>query len=219
MIPDSAKVKDLKESMMPYIVALTALLWGEAVLEITTQGLIHSADNFTEIYLGLLGAYAGVGEAKNWLQKIPADPADDSTLERVQRGGFFVALWFVPLIGAYLWRLKDSAIPMPKDLQHIVMGLVLIFFAKAASRHVRHSRRGVGGQGEVIPEGVQAENTLSVEDRVQSALSTSASGKSFAELQAALPDVPRRSLYRALNTLIKDRRIKRMGHGQYMDAD
>src|SRR5258706_5813448 len=159
-----------KEFMMPFILALTTLLWAEAALETITRGSMHAPTSLAELYLTMMAAYAGTGEVQKWLQKSPADPAEDPWLERAQKGGTLVALWLTLLIAVHLWQLHDHTVPMPIDLKAIATGLVVIFFAKVASRHVRHTRRGVGGPGGIIFEAAGNEESSSARGALIGAL-------------------------------------------------
>src|SRR5262245_36386757 len=125
MMPDVAG-NPSKENMMPFIMAMTTLLWGEALLETVTRGALHAPTSLADLYLTLMGAYAGTGEVQKWLQKTPADPAQDPWLERANKGGFFVALWLAILVGVHLWQLRDHTVLMPVDLKPVATGVVVI---------------------------------------------------------------------------------------------
>jgi hypothetical protein len=217
MIPEYLeKHKDVKEFMMPFIAVLTAILWGEAWLEIISHDAWRSSHNLTKIYLAMMGAYAGAGEAQKWFQKNASDPADDTTLERMHRGGFFVALWLLPLLSSYVWGIFDQKVPMPGPLQDIATGLVIIFFVKAASRHVRHTHRGIGGAAADDSEIVEGQDELTV--AVRQKILASPDGMKPAEIKAAFPDRHPRKILRALSNLIASGQVSRSGNPHTAEA-
>ena len=205
-----------KEFMMPFIAALTTLLWLETALEALTRGGMHAPTSLSDLYLTLMGAYAGAGEVQKWLQKIPQDPAQDPWLEKAQKGGAFVALWMVLLIAVHLWQLQDSTVRMPVDLKPITTGLVLIFFAKVASRHVRRSQRGVGGPVGSSPSGVE-EQRASARGELLALLAQAPEGFSMEEVVERLPGYSRRHLMRELSSLTAGHSIERTGSRHHRD--
>ena len=204
-----------KEFMMPFISALTALLWVEAALEALTRGAMYAPTPLADLYLTLMGAYAGAGEVQKWLQKDPADPAQDPWMERAQKGGAFVALWMTLLIAVHLWQLHDSTLPMPADLKPVTTGLVVIFFAKIASRHVRHSRRGLGGPAGAAAEADQA---VSAREAVIELLGRSPEGLELGDIVAQLPGYSQRHILRELSALKADQTVERTGVPRARDA-
>jgi len=184
--------------MMPFLVALTTLLWGEAVLEAMTSGAMVAPTSLADLYLTMMGAYAGAGEVQKWLQKYPQNPADDPWFERAQKGGTFVALWMTLLIAVHLWQLYDHTVVMPINLKPITTGLVVIFFAKVASRQVRRSRRGVGGPA---TGGLDETGDSSAREAILALLGHSPEGLSSSDIGERLPLYSRRHLSRELSEL------------------
>src|SRR5437868_1172112 len=83
------EIQDRTHLMGPFVAGATALFGGLAILELMSRGQIRSVDNSADIYLALLGAYAGTGELKRWLTK-DTNP-EDPWIQRAQKGEFFVA--------------------------------------------------------------------------------------------------------------------------------
>ncbi len=204
----------------PAVLGFTLALWTTSLLEILTRGGMRSDDNLTGIYLSLMASYVAGIEVEKWLQKEPADPQNDAWVERMQRAGGFLSLWLLLLMGAYLARLHDHSLPMPTALKAIVAGLIPIFMAKRASRHVRHSRRGVGESADVDLEADSAgeEEDDSVEDRLSESLRGAADGLSFQQLAATLAPTSARQVSRALKKLLAARRIVRLGRPHTKDV-
>ena len=201
----------------PAVFGLTALLWGESLLEVLTLGGVHSSDNLTGVYLSVLASYATGIEVQKWMQAQPADPAADPWLEKVQRGGGFVGLWLFLLIGTYLARLKYPDVPMPASLKPIVTGIIPIFLAKRASRHVRHTRRGVGGgEDEIGPAEDAGEGP--VKERLLDILKGAPEGLGFQELVQAMDPASSRQVSRALKDLLEDKAILRAGRPRTPDV-
>lgn len=209
--------KSAQAIIAPLATLLTAFLWLETWLEILSRGSYHSPDDLSKLYLATMAAYAGAAEITKWLIKAPTDPSEDPRFERIHRGGFFVWLWLAPLLFAYGWRITNPAIPMPEPLKKITIGLVGIFFLKAASRKFRHQRHGVidpatgelddgqsSGQGDSAQESDFAEV-------VYQRIAAAPQGMSVAEILVAFPDANKPRLYRAFDKLVKARRLTRTG--------
>src|SRR5690349_20311518 len=124
----------------PFAGFLTIFLWLETWLEILSQGSHRSPDDLSKLYLATMTAYACAAEISKWLVHAPTDPTQDPQLERIQRGGVLLGFWLIPLMFVYTWRISNDKIPMPGPLNKIVIGLVGIFFLKAASRRLRHQK-------------------------------------------------------------------------------
>src|ERR1051326_565094 len=129
--------KPAQAVIAPFAAFLTAYLWLETWVEIITRGAYHSPDDLSKIYLATMAAYATSAEITKWFNGVPTNPIQDPRLEKIQRGGFFIALWLLPLMFTYSWRITNSQIPMPGPLKTIVMGLIGIFFLTVASRKMR----------------------------------------------------------------------------------
>ncbi len=198
-----------KTVIAPIVVGLSTLLWGEALLEVLTRGGMHSPDNLNELYLSVISGYATAGEAQKWLQKGISDPLQDPWVERMQRGGGLLAMWFLLLIGTYLIRLVDPAVPMPSALKPITTGLVLIFLAKRASRYVRHTRKGTLGDPSLVDGMNEAQG--STEERIRELLKNTPDGLSIQDLTLQLETVSPRQLARSLKNLMDAKRLLKEG--------
>src|SRR5437773_1617785 len=135
--------KTAQAVIAPFAALLTTYLWLVTWLEILSRGAYHSSDDLSKLYLAIMTAYSCMAEISKWTVNEPSVPGSDPMLERIHRGGFFIALWLAPLLFAYSWRISNPHIPMPGPLEKITVGLVGIFFLKAASRHLRHKKHGV----------------------------------------------------------------------------
>jgi hypothetical protein len=207
--------KPAQAVIAPFAALLTAYLWLESWLEILTRGAYHSPDDLSKLYLAIMAAYAGAAEISKWLNNEPTIPGSDPMFERIHRGGFFVWLWLVPLLFAYGWRITNPAIPMPGPLQKITIGLVGIFFLKAASRRWRHKQHGVidpvTGLVDDNKEESSEEADADFVDVLCQRIATSPNGASIADMTTAFPDTSRPTLFRALDKLVKAKRVTRTG--------
>ena len=163
-----------------------------------------------------------MAEISKWTVNEPSVPGSDPMLERIHRGGFFIALWLAPLLFAYSWRISNPHIPMPGPLEKITVGLVGIFFLKAASRHLRHKKHGVINPvtglvaDDEEPSADQADADF-VEVLCQR-IATSNKGASVANMTTAFPDKSRGAIYRALDQLMKAKRVTRTGKPRTPDV-
>src|SRR6266571_4496627 len=110
--------------LAPMVVGMTTLTLGEAVMEAITRGTLKSPDTLSDMYLMLMGGYMTGIEVQKWTQKDPADPANDPWLERVNRAGWILLLWWGLFLGIHLWRYYDATVPMPASLKPITMGMI-----------------------------------------------------------------------------------------------
>jgi len=193
--------------MTPFVIGATTLLGGLAVLELISRGQIRSIDNSSDIYLALLGAYAGAGELKRWFSKEQVDCKEDPWLERARKGGMFVTFWLVLYAAALLWRVADSGVPMPHELKAITLRTIGVFFVTYSSRRLHRARRSDSGIQEPDNEAV-----------VLAALGRSPSGLSRRQITEQLPEIPPRTLARVLGKLSASRQISRDGHPNSPDA-
>src|SRR5438067_2400887 len=113
--------------LAPLVVGLTTLTWAEAFLEAVTRGGMRSPDALGDAYLTVMGGYVVGIEIQKWKQATPADPANDPWVERAQRSGVILWLWWVLFIGIHLWRYRDISVPMPATVKAITMGVTLLF--------------------------------------------------------------------------------------------
>jgi hypothetical protein len=206
--------KPAQAVIAPFATLLTTFLWLETWVEILSRGARHSPDDLSKLYLAVMAAYAGASEITKWLNSYPTDPAEDPRFERIQRGGFFIGLWLAPLLFAYGWRITDPNVPMPAPLEKITMGLVGIFFLKAASRRIRHKKHGVidpaTGQLKQDPDD-DAPGQSDLSDAVYKHIASRPDGMSVVDIQSAFPEVSRPRLYRAFDELMQAKRLTRTG--------
>ncbi len=213
--------KPAQAVIAPFATLLTTFLWLETWAEILSKGARHSPDDLSKLYLAVMAAYAGAAEISKWLNNYATDPSQDPRFERIQRGGFFIGLWLAPLLFAYGWRITNPAIPMPAPLQKITVGLVGIFFLKAASRRFRHKKHGVidpvtGQLKKDSDDDTPDQPELS--EVVYEHIATKTDGMSVTEIQAAFPDVSKPRLYRAFEELMQTKRLTRTGKPRTPDV-
>jgi len=209
--------KSAQAIIAPLATLLTTFLWLETWLEILSRGAYHSPDDLSKLYLAAIAAYSGAAEINKWLVNEPTDPTQDPRFERIQRGGFFVWLWLAPLLFAYGWRITNPAIPMSEPIKKIAMGLIGIFFLKAASRKWRHKEHGVIGSD---AERVESEgaNTPDVTGMVYSHLLAAPNGLTAAECLRTIPKIQKTAFYRAVEKLLDAHRIRRVGKPHRKDV-
>src|SRR5258706_1878823 len=134
--------------MMPFALGSTTLLGGSTILELASKGAIASPDRASRIYLAVMGAYAGAGELKGWLQKVSPESSDEDNpwLDHARKGGLFVAFWLLLYASAYVIRIFNRAYPMPHELEPTTLEIVGLFFVTYSARSLRRARLGGGGR-------------------------------------------------------------------------
>lgn len=193
--------------MMPFALGATTLLGGSSFLELVTHGAIRSPDNAAPLYLAIMAAYAGAGEVKGWMHK--RNPAEAEAispwLERARKGGIFVSFWLILYASAYLLRLWDPSYPMPHELKTIALEIVSLFFVTYSARSLRRSRYGASDTG------ANDADAAAFQDQILRYLQTQADGAAPRDILAQFPDVPRRTLNRALAELVSGKKLSREG--------
>src|SRR5262249_44394184 len=104
-----------------------------------------------------------------------------------------------------------------EPLKKITIGLIGIFFFKAASRRFRHQKNGVIDPvtGEV-KGGAPSEHDLT--EALYVKIAEQPNGMTPAEITAAFPDKSKPSLYREVHKLIKGNRMIRVGRPRTADV-
>lgn len=202
----------------PLVVGMTTLTWAEAFLEAITRGGMRSPDALGEAYLTLMGGYVVGIEIQKWKQATPANPANDPWVERAQRSGVILWLWWVLYIGIHLCRYKDLAVPMPVSVKAITMGVTLLFIGKRVSRQVRHSKRGIGGSYPNSGLDVAPSDEPPADEQVSAVISGSPNGLTLQELEDALPELSRPTIVRGLRDLLQNKFVIREGKPRTRDA-
>ncbi len=147
-----------------------------------------------------------------------ASPANDPWLERAQRSGVILMLWWVLFIGVHLWRYKDLTVPMPVTVKAITRGITLLFIGKRVSRHVRHSKRGIGGSYADSGLDVAPNDVPPADEQVSAAISGAPNALTLQELEDALPELSRPTIVRGLRELLEKKLIIREGKPRTRDA-
>lgn len=196
--------------MMPYAMGATFLLGFSTILELASKGSIASPDRASRIYLTLMGAYAGAGELKGWLHKVPPEESDEVNpwLDHARKGGLFVAFWVLLYAAAYIIRLFERAYPMPHELESVTLEIIGLFFVTFSARSLRRVRLAGAGSGGRDDAGSDASETLTA------FLKTRPEGTTIREIEEKFPDATRRSLNRLIAGLIEEKQIVRDGAPQ-----
>jgi len=196
--------KEHNQILTTIVTGYTTMLLGKTVLELTTQGAVHSLDLMADSYLAVMAVYAGAGEWEKWKRAGAWNPANDPWLERAQRGGVFLTLWSIPFFAAYLWRLYDPTVPYPAELKRIWTGLFTIFMAKNTSRSIRHTRKGL------YPGEPGSDEAPDLSQDIFSFIKSQPDQESTTtEVCAQFPAVTRRHITRLLEQLTRQRQLER----------
>jgi hypothetical protein len=187
--------------MRPFALGATAYLWILNLLEVITRGRLHSPDQWSDVYMLILGTYAGAGEIKRWNTGEVTDP--ETWPEQVRKGGPIVTAWILLLFGVGAWRLFDPSRLMPTELKEITMKVIGVFFGVYALRQVRKSRaRSAVDSSDPVADNADTQRILE---------HLRANGpKTPAAISDAL-NIPRRSLSRLLKALVESGRLTRDG--------
>ncbi len=196
--PSVPSPKDGSLFMRPFAFGMTAYLLAYNLLFILTRGNFKAQDPLAEMYLFVLGAYAGAPEIKR-LTIAPADPDPEGWPERLRKGGPFITSWFLLWAVAVTWRIADPTIPMPPELPRITMQVIALFLGTYA---LRQYRKRVGGKARGNASGDERENVLAYLRQ---------NGPSTPKTIREALTLPRRSVTRLLAELLEEGELVRSG--------
>ena len=199
--------------MRPLALGWTTYLLACNALYLITQGAFASPDRWSELYVVVLGTYAGGAEVKHWVNG--TDHPDPSCwMEKIRKGGPLVMLWNLLLAAAGALRLHDPSWPMPPELKTVTLQVTALFFGTYALRQVR--RRAVarsrlkGSPGEAAREDAEDSFSAAADPSSVAAYLKDHGPSSPATLVEAL-GISRRSLNRLLRQMTTEGTLRRQG--------
>jgi len=114
---------------------LTTMLPGVSTLiGLQTPNKIQSSNLMSNLYLALLGIYAGYKEFLRWTSGSTEQEIPEEQVKRFKRGEFIVTFWVVlAVVAMSIWQMKLIA-NMPAELFRTAMQALAIMFGTYASK-------------------------------------------------------------------------------------
>ena len=116
--------------LFPLLTLYTVAYLGLMAAEFLLRGVLMVPGGMMPVYVALVGAYAADKEIRRWA----------GAAEAPRKGSFFVYLWMLFFLAAFLLRIFRPEFIMPEELGAIVLQILGIFFGSYASKGVFANR-------------------------------------------------------------------------------
>ncbi len=116
--------------LFPLLTFYTVVYLGLMAVEFFLPAVVRVPDGMMPIYIALVGAYAADKEVRRWA----------GVAEPPRKGSFFVYLWMVFFLMAFLVRAFRPEFSMPTELGVVVLQVLGIFFGSRASKYIYNAR-------------------------------------------------------------------------------
>lgn len=116
--------------LFPLLTFYTVGYLGLMAVEFFLRGVVRVPDGMMPVYVALVGAYAADKEIRRWA----------GAAEPPRKGSFFVYLWMLFFLAAFLIRTFRPEFIMPTELGAVVLQVLGIFFGSRASKYIYNAR-------------------------------------------------------------------------------
>jgi len=116
--------------LFPLLTFYTAGYLGLMIADFVLKRSFDLPDGILPVYIALLGAYAADKEIRRWI----------GAPEPARKGSFFVYLWLLFFLTAYIICSFRPEYVMPNNLTSVCLQVLAIFFGSKASKYVWESR-------------------------------------------------------------------------------
>lgn len=118
--------------LSPLLMVYTIVYLGLMVYDFAAREAFNLPAGMMVVYIALVGAYAADKEIRRWLGKE----------EPPRAGSFFVYLWFVFFLIAFVIQSFKPAFVLPEDLGKIALQVLGIFFGSKTSKKIYEIKTG-----------------------------------------------------------------------------
>lgn len=112
--------------LFPLLTIYTIAYLGLMIYDFAAKDAFKMPAGMMAVYIALLGAYAADKEIRRWLGKEAAS----------RKGSFFVYLWFLLFLAAFVIHSFKAEFTLPKDLSKVTLEVLAIFFGSKASKKI-----------------------------------------------------------------------------------
>lgn len=179
--------------LSPLLMLYTVVYLGLMIYDFAMRGAFKMPTGMMVVYIALVTAYAADKEIRRWMGKE----------EPPRAGSFFVYLWLLFFLVAFVIRSFWPTFTQPADLSAVALQVLAIFFGSKASKKIYDTKTGKN-----------TAKVLSEQDQIMELVRTR--GKiSRAEVAAALA-VSSTTAWRKLSDMEKKGLLKQVG--EHKDA-
>lgn len=118
--------------LSPLLMVYTFVYLGLMVYDFAAREAFNLPSGMIAVYIALVGAYAADKEIRRWLGK--EEPA--------RAGSFFVYLWLIFFLVAFVIRSFKPEFALPEDLGAVALQVLGIFFGSKASKKIYEVKSG-----------------------------------------------------------------------------
>lgn len=112
--------------LFPLLTIYTIAYMGLMIYDFAAKAAFVMPAGMMAVYIALLGAYAADKEIRRWLGKEATS----------RKGSFFVYLWFLLFLTAFVIHSFKSEYTLPNDLSKVTLEVLAIFFGSKASKKI-----------------------------------------------------------------------------------
>ncbi|MDO9542222.1 MAG: helix-turn-helix domain-containing protein [Kiritimatiellia bacterium] len=116
--------------LFPLLTIYTVGYLGLMIADFVLKRAFDLPDGILPVYIALLGAYAADKEIRRWI----------GAPEPARKGSFFVYLWLLFFLTAYIIYSFRPEYVLPNNLTAVCLQVLAIFFGSKASKYVWESR-------------------------------------------------------------------------------
>lgn len=142
--------------LFPLLTFYTAVYLGLIAAEFVLRGAFTLPAGLMPVYIALTGAYAADKEIRRWAGN-PEPP---------RKGSFFVHLWLMFYLVAFMIRSFRPEFGLPAELGNVVLQVLGIFFGSRASKSIWESRGKTVADSELPERGEQVLELIRIKGRI-----------------------------------------------------
>ena len=117
--------------LFPLLTIYTAAYMALMIADFVLKGTFDLPDGIMPVYIALLGAYAADKEIRRWI----------GTPEPPRKGSWFVYLWLLFFLTAYIICSFRPEYSLPSNLLPVCLQVLGVFFGSKASKYVWETRQ------------------------------------------------------------------------------
>jgi len=142
--------------LFPLLTFYTVVYLGLIAAEFVLHGAFILPPGLMPVYIALTAAYAADKEIRRWA----------GTPEPPRKGSFFVYLWLLFYLVAFMMRSFRPEFALPEELGKVVLQVLGIFFGSRASKYIWESRGKTMDDSELPERGKQVLELIRIKGRI-----------------------------------------------------
>lgn len=130
--------------LSPLLMVYTVVYLGLMIYDFAAREAFKLPSGMMVVYIAIVGAYAADKEIRRWMGRE----------EPPRAGSFFVYLWLIFFLAAFVIRSFKPVFALPEDLDKIALQVLGIFFGSKASKKIYEIKAGKGAEAATREEAV-----------------------------------------------------------------